>query len=76
MAERPRRPDDLEARLRALGASLDYPSGRGLAQAVGERHRVDAEALVAVHDIPARELEDNLRADRAVAAMLATDGLA
>lgn len=40
MAERPRRPDaDLETRLTALGSSLDYPSGRGMARAVGERLR-------------------------------------
>ena len=40
MAERPRVPDDdLEARLVALGSSLDYPSGGRLARAVGERLR-------------------------------------
>ena len=67
---------ELLPHLRLAFARLDPREIDRLAQAVGERHRVDAEALVAVHDIPARELEDNLRADRAVAAMLVRDGLA
>jgi Family of unknown function (DUF5682) len=67
---------ELLPHLRLAFARLDPREIDRLAQAVGERHRVETQALVAVHDVAARELDDNLRADRAVAAMLATDGLA
>jgi len=66
---------DLLPHLRIAFAQLDPREIDRLAFVVAGRHGADAATLVAAHAIPPADYEANLRADRAVAALLLADGL-
>ena len=66
---------DLLPHLRIAFAQLDPREIDRLAFVVAGRHGADAASLVAAHAIPIADYEANLRADRAVAALLLADGL-
>lgn len=67
---------ELLPHLRLALARLDPREIDRLAHAVAARHSIDAASLVVAHQVTEAELADNLRADRLVAEMLASEGLA